>query len=467
MDLTTAALAAATNPAENVRIAGVPVFKANEHATEGDLYAIAEKQRQNKERFGVLPVICFGHRQRDPQYPETAQPEVIGYGDNARVGKFGPAGETALLMDLYIRRDMAEEAKRYPFRSSEYYPAAKEITGIALLRRDPKLDLGILAFQRQGQRGIAGPVMFHDEVRAMMPGLYPSDPAAPPQAYPEPPPCPRDVRPNDWQQQWQEFVKQAVPCLKALIQHQQTNGASNVAQQYSRPTEPIRSSARAWRPPDASELVTGLGVSEDSAYARDAGLAYDYQRATGADYDDAAKAVSRSPKQRRHLTTEADLERFQEYVRKNPGTDFNRAETAVLYGALPGHSNEELYHPERVNPDQTTEAALGRAKEIKDTWIDADGVVRPVSRMLPPGPRVVAQGTGGCKALVDHLQTMLGINQAESWAVVQFAGANNVRVWAALQATLPGVARLLSPETADELQQIGVQATNPQPNPGR
>src|SRR5207302_1457650 len=43
-------------------------------------------------------------------------------------------------------RDKLAVAKNRPFRSAEYYPSTKTIRGIALLVRDPYLDMGIVTY---------------------------------------------------------------------------------------------------------------------------------------------------------------------------------------------------------------------------------------------------------------------------------------------------------------------------------
>ncbi len=125
------------------------------HVTEADLKEIANVCNA-RARAGALGKIQIGHTIRD-QYgddgflrktPEHEQPELVGVFKDYKVGRFGPEQKPALLVNLYYRRDKFDHAKTYPFRSVEYYNQAKEITALALLRKDPDLDMGMLLFSR-------------------------------------------------------------------------------------------------------------------------------------------------------------------------------------------------------------------------------------------------------------------------------------------------------------------------------
>lgn len=134
---------------------GVPVFKCHDRkrvgkdgqpfvaysVTERDLDTIAEKMRRNQAK-GVPARMTVGHINPDGSFPESDQPEVVGYWLNARRGTFGPNAEPCVLCDGYVKSDAVDLVKGRPYRSSEFYPASKEIRGIALLTRDPELDLG-------------------------------------------------------------------------------------------------------------------------------------------------------------------------------------------------------------------------------------------------------------------------------------------------------------------------------------
>lgn len=135
---------------------GVPVFKPHERTDPNTgalikvdlpkLYRIAQNM-QRLERAGGVPIrMTLGHT--EPGKPETQQPPMAGYYRNARVERFGPKGEPAIVVDEWLDPQYAPLRKNYPYRSSEYYDDAEQITGVALLTRDPFLDLGMVAYTR-------------------------------------------------------------------------------------------------------------------------------------------------------------------------------------------------------------------------------------------------------------------------------------------------------------------------------
>lgn len=164
-DPTLRILASLDNPDRYVREVGVPVFVPHVRRDEDgeveasvspeDLASIAEGMQQKLEEYGALVRVTRGHvklaKPGEPPPDESEQPPIMGWAKNARVGKWGPGGDKlGLLVDIYFDKKAHAEAMGYPFRSAEYYPETGEITGIALLRRDPELDLGVLTYARQG-----------------------------------------------------------------------------------------------------------------------------------------------------------------------------------------------------------------------------------------------------------------------------------------------------------------------------
>lgn len=140
-------------------VRGVPIFRPHKRkvkipdgteqvieVTEADLPRIVLNMRQTKAESGVVPRITPGHTVKDQKAPETQQPEPWGWMPDYYVGTFGPRRLPAILADFFFRPECYEEAKAYPYRSVEFYPASKEITGVALLKRDPQLDLGIVQY---------------------------------------------------------------------------------------------------------------------------------------------------------------------------------------------------------------------------------------------------------------------------------------------------------------------------------
>ncbi len=135
---------------------GVPIFKAHERTDPATgqlikvdlpkLYRIAANM-QRLEREGGVPIrMTLGHT--EPGKPETQQPPIGGYYRNARVQPFGPKGEPAVVADELLDPQYQPVRKNYPYRSAEYYDDAEQITGVALLTRDPYLDLGVVAYSR-------------------------------------------------------------------------------------------------------------------------------------------------------------------------------------------------------------------------------------------------------------------------------------------------------------------------------
>lgn len=140
-----------------VIVRNVPIFAAHTRKdAKGKEYRVGrselEKTVQTYQRmereYGVVPRITLGHIRLDPNAPETSQPKIVGYGRNLKLGTFGPGKKEALLADCYFRKADYPQVKQYPYRSAEYYPNSHEITGIALLVRDPQLDLGMVAYRR-------------------------------------------------------------------------------------------------------------------------------------------------------------------------------------------------------------------------------------------------------------------------------------------------------------------------------
>lgn len=133
---------------------GVPVFKSHKRTDPATgklievdtpkLYRIAQNM-QTMERQGGVPIrMTLGHT--EPGKPETHQPPVGGYYRNARVQPFGPKGEPAIVVDEWLDPQYQAQRKNFPYRSSEYYDDTEQITGVALLTRDPFLDLGVVAY---------------------------------------------------------------------------------------------------------------------------------------------------------------------------------------------------------------------------------------------------------------------------------------------------------------------------------
>lgn len=148
------------DPAKFVRRACVAVFMPHEitfrdkddepvrvKVDEADLADIAANTNRRYRQDGALTKLVIGHRKQgegDERIDERGQPPVVGYGRNYSCRMVNrPAGpQLRLTYDEYYPPAHAAEARKYPSRSAEYNPAAKLITGVALLTRDPALPIG-------------------------------------------------------------------------------------------------------------------------------------------------------------------------------------------------------------------------------------------------------------------------------------------------------------------------------------
>lgn len=146
------------------------------------LQELADRANRRDRESGDLSPVGPGHTVPD-QYdadgrlvrkvPEGEQPPVWGYARNWRVGEFGPSRKLGLLCDLYVRSDRADEVRRdYPRRSVELWLRDRMIDWIALLRRTPRRDLGLLTNSRRGAclRYAMEDFMPHDLDKDLPPG---------------------------------------------------------------------------------------------------------------------------------------------------------------------------------------------------------------------------------------------------------------------------------------------------------
>lgn len=138
------------DPTRYVRIDAVPVFDEHEGFGREQLDEIVHKCNERERATGDLCPITIGHTlKEDPN--EDVQPDVVGYARNYQLGRFGPGNKLAILADFYLRKDRYEEALSYPRRSVELWKSDKIIDPIALLRRTPQRDLGLLTFKKGGE----------------------------------------------------------------------------------------------------------------------------------------------------------------------------------------------------------------------------------------------------------------------------------------------------------------------------
>lgn len=170
---------ALSDPTRWVIKPGVPIFKAHQRKDPNTgqlidvdlpkLYRIAHNIT-HMERQGVPIRMTLGHT--EPGKPEVQQPPVGGYYRNARVQPFGPKGEPAVVVDEWLDPQYAQVRKNFPYRSAEYYDDAEQITGVALLTRDPFLDLGVVAYDKGYTTGGANPPVRYATAPGRQPIFY-------------------------------------------------------------------------------------------------------------------------------------------------------------------------------------------------------------------------------------------------------------------------------------------------------
>lgn len=166
MDAATKSLNHITKSGEFSVIKDVPVFdEHDEFDADGKLIRkfdrkalqkIVDECNRRAESSGDLSPFGPGHTIAGAK--EHEQPPTYGYAKNYRVGTFGPEKKLGILVDWYVKKtvttpdgkeaDGIAEVKSYPRRSIELWLKDGFIDHIALLRRTPQRDLGLLAFDK-------------------------------------------------------------------------------------------------------------------------------------------------------------------------------------------------------------------------------------------------------------------------------------------------------------------------------
>lgn len=135
-----------------VLLAGVPIFDQHEqYDAQGNLVNrvdraklldIAKKGNDREKRTGDLAPIGLGHTKPLPA-PETEQPPIVGYACNYQVTA-DQDGKPILTTDWWIKKDQIQALDQYPRRSVELWKKRGDIDWIALLKRSPERDLGLM-----------------------------------------------------------------------------------------------------------------------------------------------------------------------------------------------------------------------------------------------------------------------------------------------------------------------------------
>jgi hypothetical protein len=134
----------------------IPILDEHQHSTKGDideglLQLLAENSNARAEGTGNYALIFVGHT--DDEGDEDDQPDVVGYARNFRVSPF--MGRPCLYADLYFYKSDYKRAMKYPHRSVERFRSEEDrganfIDAIALLKRTPERDLGLLVEYARG-----------------------------------------------------------------------------------------------------------------------------------------------------------------------------------------------------------------------------------------------------------------------------------------------------------------------------
>lgn len=162
---------------EYVRVPAVPIFdEHDEYDAKGnlvrrfsaaELQEIARRCNARAQQTGDLSPFGPGHTFDDVydkagrliyKAKEEDQPIPIGYLHNYQVGRYGPEGKLGILADMYVKRriidskgqvvDGLQYLKTFPRRSVELWPEDGIIDWVAVLRRTPQRDLGLLTYAK-------------------------------------------------------------------------------------------------------------------------------------------------------------------------------------------------------------------------------------------------------------------------------------------------------------------------------
>lgn len=169
MDAATKSLDHILKSGEYSVVKDIPVFdEHDEHDADGKLLRkfdrkalqkIVDECNRRAKDTGDLSPHGPGHTINDA--PEHLQPVTYGYATNYKIGEYGPKKKLGILADFYVKNkvtrpdgveaDGIAEFKSYPRRSVELWLRDGFIGHIALLRREPKRELGLVAFAKGQQ----------------------------------------------------------------------------------------------------------------------------------------------------------------------------------------------------------------------------------------------------------------------------------------------------------------------------
>jgi len=232
-DSTQKFIARFNDPSQWRIVPGVPVFDAHEEQYVTSVPGPDGRpvKQSQVERFGQAeleehaancnrlvatgnPVgLTIGHTKDDG--PESTQPVTVGYAKNYRVQYSQQLGRPVIVHDEYFDKDAFEkyQVDTYPFRSVERWRKGKYFKPVALLRREPRRNLGVVAYQSEGD------LVIRYSMEYAMPEQRP-DIAAPPAPAPAAAPAaaaPAPLEPSDKDRELFAKLCYAHPQLGAMM----------------------------------------------------------------------------------------------------------------------------------------------------------------------------------------------------------------------------------------------------------
>jgi|SRR5579859_315517 len=161
MDPTIASLQQILQSGEYEAIENVPIFDENTfeyvdaetkekrsfHFDRSYLEEVVANCNKRAKTTGDLIPIGPGHTSKDLTQPETSQPPIWAYAAQLHLGPFGLARKLAILATFFVKKIYKDQVAQFPRRSVELWTGQKFIDWIALCKRTPQRDLGLLTFQ--------------------------------------------------------------------------------------------------------------------------------------------------------------------------------------------------------------------------------------------------------------------------------------------------------------------------------
>jgi hypothetical protein len=254
---------------------------------------------------GKPPGLTDGHTKDDA--PEGSQPETWGFGQNFRVGWNQRLNRNVIYQDEYYFPERAEDVRSRPYRSVERWKGGQYFAPIALLRREPRRNLGIVTYHHRGADTV---VRYSMETYAM------PETAMPPEAGAAPPPTAApQVDPSDTDKQvFAKLYKYFTdPANKAECEKYGISMAGGVPGATETPGGKPKS-------PEAAPEQFGMGMPSGSNVAPPGGTQYGKaggEAAWDANQDDPdaraamAAAASGRPNPHPHAMPTHDLVRYQ------------------------------------------------------------------------------------------------------------------------------------------------------------